>query len=66
MHTISTGLSSGSVMFRKTCHGPAPSMRAASWGSSGSDCSAARISTVNHGVHSQTSVITTMAKLVQR
>ena len=42
MATSSTGRSSGSVTFRKTCHALAPSTRAASWGSRGMVCSPAR------------------------
>ena len=65
-HTTSTELSSGSVTKRSTLKRPAPSMAAASNGSRGRLCSPASSSSVNQGVHSQTSVSTITANAVQR
>jgi hypothetical protein len=55
--TTIVGRSSGRTTSRNICHAPAPSMRAASSGSSGIICSAARIISIVNGNHSHTSAI---------
>ncbi len=55
--TMSTGLSSGSSTWQKICQREAPSMAAASSGSSGIICSAASTARNTKGNHSHTSAM---------
>ena len=55
--TTSTGIISGSLMWRISCHADAPSMRAASRAERGSDWSAASERMKMNGVHCHTSAM---------
>ena len=55
-----TGVSSGSRMWRKTCHGPAPSTRATSTTSRSIDCRPASSRMATRGVSFQTSATITI------
>ena len=57
VHTARAGRIIGSEMRQNACTGPAPSTRAASYRSSGTDCSAARMTIADSGVICQTCTI---------
>ena len=59
MMMTATGRSRGTVTRQKICHSERPSMRAASYTYSGSDWSAAKVTSMTNGVHCQTSATTT-------